>query len=785
MKHYLELVSLSAKAHARRDRMSVFCIVLAVFLVTAIFGMADLFVRSQIAQAQKEYGSWHISLRDIGWEDAALAAARPDVAALSPYGVLNYRGSADYTLGGKGTAICGGDPAQMPLLFPDQLVEGRYPQAADEALVTDNAKAALGLEVGSAVTLQLPEGESRAFTVSGFLDASAMLTAQDYYGVFLDIDAFCALYPAPAGGEPADYDVLFYLQFARTGDLRRSIADLKAGLGLADGQVAENTKLLGLLGQSSDSFMMQIYAAAAILVVLVLAAGVLMIASSLNSNVAQRTAFFGLLRCIGATPRQVMRLVRRESLHWCRFAIPIGVCGGIGVTWVLCGVLRYLSPDYFGAMPLFAVSLPSILSGAAVGLLTVFLAARAPARRASQVSPLTAVSGNAAALPPARRAAGAGRLPIEVSLGLHHAGASRKNLLLVTGSFALSIVLFLSFSVTVEFMQHALTPLRPWTADLSVLSPDGACTVPWALLDALQDDPAVDAVFGRQFAADLPFAADGLSGTADLISYEERQLGWAADSLQEGTLDGFLTEEGAALLASGGGTGLQPGSRVTVTCGGQSRQLRIIGLLSECPFDNTGGPVLLCSEPTFRSLTGQDGYAVLDIQLTGAAKERDVDAIRQLAGGGCIFSDKRASNRSTRGLYYSFGLFVYGFLVLIALITVCNVVNNIAMSVSARQAQYGAFRAIGLTGRQLARMVVAEAAAYALLGCLTGTAAGLLCNRLLFGYLILSRWGTPWALPARELAIILLIFLLSVALAVRGPLQRLRALSVSDTLRAL
>lgn len=67
--------------------------------------------------------------------------------------------------------------------------------------------------------------------------------------------------------------------------------DLKSQLGLSDEQVFENTKLLGLLGQSSNSFMMQVYAAAGVLFVLVLFAGIMMIASSLNSNVAQRTEF--------------------------------------------------------------------------------------------------------------------------------------------------------------------------------------------------------------------------------------------------------------------------------------------------------------------------------------------------------------------------------------------------------------------------------------------------------------------------------------------------------------
>ena len=66
----------------------------------------------------------------------------------------------------------------------------------------------------------------------------------------------------------------------------------------------------------------------------------------------------------------------------------------------------------------------------------------------------------------------------------------------------------------------------------------------------------------------------------------------------------------------------------------------------------------------------------------------------------------------------------------IALITIFNVVNSIAMSVASRTKQYGAFRAIGLSTRQLSKMVVAEAGAYALSGSVAGTVLGLLANRL-------------------------------------------------------
>lgn len=72
MKHYLDLVPISAKIHKKQSRMSIFCIVLAVFLVTTIFGMADMFIRSQILQAQQESGNWHIAIKNISNEEQQL-----------------------------------------------------------------------------------------------------------------------------------------------------------------------------------------------------------------------------------------------------------------------------------------------------------------------------------------------------------------------------------------------------------------------------------------------------------------------------------------------------------------------------------------------------------------------------------------------------------------------------------------------------------------------------------------------------------------------------------------
>lgn len=67
-----------------------------------------------------------------------------------------------------------------------------------------------------------------------------------------------------------------------------------------------------------------------------------------------------------------MRLVHTEALSLCTFAIPASILAGMVLIWILCAILRILSPMYFATMPAFSISFPSVAAGVIIGILTVF-----------------------------------------------------------------------------------------------------------------------------------------------------------------------------------------------------------------------------------------------------------------------------------------------------------------------------------------------------------------------------------------------------------------------------
>lgn len=785
MKHYLDLVPISAKVHRKQNRMSICCIILAVFLITTIFGMADMFIRSQIMQAKIDNGDFHITVQGITDEEAELITGRPDVKATARYGVINFNNDRGYTISDKKSIIVGADEEFVTQLQVGLIDEGSFPQKDNEAMITKNARDNLGLQIGDTITIKRPGETELTYQISGFCNNASKIMSEDAYGVFITTSAFRGIDGIGNSTALADHNMILFVQFAKTYNIQNAINNLKADCNLSNEQISENTKLLGLLGQSSNSFMMQVYISAFILFLLVLTAGIMMITSSLNSNVAQRTEFFGLMRCVGATPKQIMKFVHKEALNWCRFAIPIGIITGVVIIWILCALLRFLSPEFFSAMPIFSISVPSIVAGIIIGILTVLLASRSPAKKAAKVSPLAAVSGNAINLQPVRTAANTKVFKVDTALGVHHAKASRKNFILTLMSFSLSVILFLSFSVAVTFMNHVLTPLRPWTADISIISPENTCSIDSALLEQLKENPVVNRAYGRMFAYNIPITVNGTDKMTDIISYEQKQFDWADEYLLNGSIQAALDEANTGLIVYEPQSSVKVGDTVKIDIQGKKTEIKIVGMLSNSPFNNAADiETIICSEDTFEMITGQSDYTIIDMQLNRNVTDTDVNTIRQTVGTDVIFSDERMGNESTRGIYYCMWLFLYGFLTVIAFITIFNIINNISLSVTARTKQYGAFRAIGLSMKQLKKMIIAEALTYTISGTVIGTVLGLTFHKLLFGMMISYHWGESWTIPWTELGIIILIMLFSIVFAVHGPVKRLHKMSIVENISA-
>ena len=776
MKSFLSLIPISAKVRKRQNRMTILCIIISVLLVTTIFSVADMFIRTKRNELQNKHGKYHIQLENISQSIGEEIGSRSDVAAVGWSEAFNADADQPYYIGEKRAALYGADSIYLNQLS-NALEEGDFPQRDNEVMLSSNAKLALDVEIGDTVTIETPAGTAD-FTVAGFgSDDREYYQGQTYLvAVYMTQTEFTSL----MGQNGISLNPTCYVQFQNASKASDAIMEIEEQYDLSEESISENTAIMGIAGQSNDDSVKNIYGLAAILFVLVLLAGVLMISGSMNSNVAQRTKFFGMMCCIGASRGQIIRYVRLEAINWCKTAVPVGLLLGTAISWSICAILHYGIGGEFQTIPVLALSPVGLISGALVGMVTVLLAAQSPAKRAAKVSPVAAVSGNPDTTPSARHTLRLNLVRIEKTLGVHHAIASKKNWFLMTASFSLSIILFLCFTVGLDFARELLPSLRSWQPDITLTGYANEPVLSQSLSDAIRAIPGVDHVFGSTYMENVS-AASSKQGIdhVNITSYSDYLLDSAKDSLVQGDLSEIYGDSNKVMTVLNKDNPLKVGDTIQIA----GQEVVIACVISDGLYSSEYS--VICSQETFTRLTGEQNYSMIGVQLGKDAADDTVKQISSLAENNVIFADQRESNRQDRATYLATVFIVYSFLGIIAMITLFNIVNSISMSVTARIKQYGAMRAVGMDGDQFTRMIAAEALTYSISGLVIGGGTGIALSRFLHIRLLTRYFGTPWGLPIERIVIIIVFSIVAAIAAIHAPAKRICNMEITAIINEL
>lgn len=286
----------------------------------------------------------------------------------------------------------------------------------------------------------------------------------------------------------------------------------------------------------------------------------------------------------------------------------------------------------------------------------------------------------------------------------------------------------------------------------------------------------VDKVYSNSFALELLAEINGTETIIDLISYDNNLLDLGNSNLISGDMSGVYGNSYYALTAFNAESRLDVGDKIKIG----DEELEIAAVSSQSIWGGSR-PTVYCSEETFTRITGEKNYVLLNTSLNKDATEETVNELRTIAGDN-EFTDRREENKQNNSSFWVARIAAYSFLAIISLITIFNIMNSVSMSVSARIRQYGAMRAVGMSVRQLTKMITAEAVTYAVCGLTVGIAAGLYMHKLIITKLIVEHFGGNWTFPVTPLIVILAIVVLSCIAAVYTPSKRIRNISVTDTI---
>lgn len=283
--------------------------------------------------------------------------------------------------------LVGTDLARYQNIIPldEYLISGELRVGADNVLIGSELAKDLGVEVGSKLRLDTGQDSSPSNNLSNNLSSnissnSAVVNIAGIFElgvreldaryVYLDLKQAQSLLNLPGGITVIDLTVEDIFEAEEIAAQVGRLTSLQA-----ESWIETNAQLLsGLTAQSLSSNMIVVFVAISV------AFG---IASVLSVSVVQRTREIGILRAMGATRQQILRIFLIQGAI---FGL-LGSIVGSGVSYVLVWSFNTFGPDIF-TIP---ISINLILVTMSLATLTGVIAAAIPARRAAALDPVVAI----------------------------------------------------------------------------------------------------------------------------------------------------------------------------------------------------------------------------------------------------------------------------------------------------------------------------------------------------------------------------------------------------------
>ena len=444
----------SLLANRTRNLVAVLAIALTAVLFTSLFTIA-LSINEGIQQNNfRQAGGWsHGTFKYLTEEQFEELKDDP---LIDQWGLRRFLGMPTQAPFNKSHVEIGySDVNQAHWSYCDP-VEGRLPQEGTNEAATDtHVLELLGVEpeIGTdfTVTFDVDGHETtQTFTLCGWWEYDEAVVANHILVPESRVDAILAevgVIPPGSDGMTGSWNLDVMLKNGA-----RSIAsDLEKILeshGFQSESVGENYISTGVNwgytgAQLSDKLDPTVVAIILGVLLLILLTGYLIIYNVFQISVAGDIRFYGLLKTIGTTPRQLRRIIRTQALLLSLIGIPIGLLLG----WLLGYVLTPVIVARLNGVTTVVSASPLLFVGAAAfALVTVLISCRRPGRLAGKVSPVEAVrytEGKALKRKRKRNGKGVSLL----SMAWANLGRSRGKTFITVLSLTLAVVL-LTLTVT-------------------------------------------------------------------------------------------------------------------------------------------------------------------------------------------------------------------------------------------------------------------------------------------------------------------------------------------------
>ena len=796
----------SLRRHTRRYVAAAVAVTIGVAFIVVTNALSSSVRNGMVAGVQAPYADADVVVSDIDGHQAGklVERARKEGDHVSVLGWSLQRVGKDGHLIADRVDV--GAVTTDPTMRWQTLEDGRFPTGPGEAVADYNDAKSNDVEVGD--TLQVGSGDRAVdVRVVGMVDSASSVVSASLYITWPDLHRWASgMY----------VDSVAYAGSGSVDDQIRAIESDFAGATVETKDDFVTTRQAELTeGVDVLALSLLLFAAIALFV------SVMVIANTFSILFTQRLRDFALLRCVGATRKQVLRSVRIEALVIGIVASFVGLVLGTGVGYGLVALTERVIPS--AAMGAVEMSVGWYLAAFVVGVGVTLVASWLPTRRVVRVSPLVALRPDDGI--DARTTAGRLRIATGFALGLIGVAAltvavlEQSTLSMVAGGAAFFAGVLLLGPILVPALVRVvgvgvgrfLGPAGRLATGNAVRNPRRTAATTASLLVGITLTTAMltgmassrDAVGGemdQSHPIDATLTSTGTALPAGLLDQVADTPGvdgavalngtTAEISGGLGTLE-LIAPTGASRVVHGSHSfskpargeiyvpydTVRPGAsyddRVTVTVDGRKTELKL----------RTGdgwGEAGLVAPATLQALTDaatpRAVWVLADPDTDAEDLAGDLDSLAapvdaELSSG---FSE-RAYVYLQLDIMTGAVVALLGIAVVIALI---GIGNTLGLSVLERGREHALLRAMGLTRRQLRGTLAIEAVLLSVVGTMIGTVLG-----VAFAWVGVQAMvkqvvdDAPIVLPFGQLAIVVLVAAVSGLLSCLLPSRRAARLS--------
>lgn len=738
-KYIWNLAVSSIKNNRMRNIFIILTIVLSATLLSGMLSFITAFFTSQERAVEKMQ---HVIYKELNLEQIDALNKNEDIEYLA--------------LNKFGKVISEDEYSFYPVYFPEKqgpikqatIIEGTFPQELNEAAVFSGFLKALGKEgrLGENFEITFLDGSTETFTVSGILEGNPSNKMYPF--------AVSKLYADQGGSmKEINYDALVKIKDANSltsEGFKRLAVDIASACKIERQNVNDNSYFADTLMGAKK---MQIIGTAAGIAIGLIFVSILVIYSVFYISVVGRIRQFGQLRTIGMTKKQIRNMVTREGWILSVFAIPAGIVIG-----VIGGFL--LKSDGFSWSNAGMTALMTVV----IELFTVLFSIRRPAKMAAAVSPIEASRFNAyegkVRKGNTRKLA---RKITPLSMAKMGFARNRKKSTMTMISMGVGGILFMTASIYLNsFSQEGYSRQSEFAIGEYMISFSGNVTqnlehgfndlqldnpLNESLIQQIEQIDGVKKVYVNQKAR-VNYLMNGQSAVDGIMTFSRSDVKEMQSKIKEGTLDyDRMTENNEMLIQNNSllkeiyGANLKLGEKLELTFynGNTVKETFTASAFMGSDFyKNKDSSIIWMTEDSMRRIMGDMNLNLTLIVSTDQTKEAEITA----ALSKIVDRDQRIAMDTLQERmvadelsYTRISGMLLGICCFIIAFSLINLVNTLITNIVTRKQEFAVLQSIGMTERQLSRMIQYEGFLLAAVNLgftlVLGTGAGLLIIKLM------------------------------------------------------